>query len=48
MRILNTFGNKFFQSVISFIVPFNITDSLCGTKVFKSKYKKKYMNGRKK
>ena len=41
MRILNTFGNKFFQSVISFIVPFNITDSLCGTKVFKSKYKKK-------
>ena len=41
MRILNTFGNKFFQSVISFIVPFNITDSLCGTKVFKSKYKEK-------
>ena len=45
MRILNTFGNKFFQSVIScfFIVPFNITvfTLLCGTKVFKSKYKEK-------
>ena len=41
------FGNKFFQSIISFIVPFNITDSLCGTKVFKRKYKKKYMIGKK-
>ena len=41
MRKLNTFGNKFFQALISLIVPFNITDSLCGTKVFKSKYKKK-------
>ena len=48
MRILNTFGNKFFQSVISFIVPFNITDSCVEQRFLKASIRKKYMNGRKK
>lgn len=37
MRILNKIGNKFFQFFIGKIINENLTDSLCGTKVFKKK-----------
>lgn len=35
MRFLNKFGNRFFQFFISRIIKEQLTDSLCGTKVFK-------------
>lgn len=35
MRILNNFGNRVFQKFVSFAIKENITDTLCGTKVFK-------------
>ena len=35
MRKINHLGNKFFQSIISFIIKKPLTDTLCGTKVFK-------------
>lgn len=35
MRFLNILGNKFFQFIINLIIAQNISDSLCGTKVFK-------------
>ena len=35
MRLLNNFGNRTFQLLISLIVNLPLTDSLCGTKVFK-------------
>lgn len=35
MRIINNFGNRFFQYIISLIIRMPLTDSLCGTKVFK-------------
>ena len=35
MRILNKFGNRFFQFIISKVINVPLTDSLCGTKVFK-------------
>ena len=35
MRKLNSLGNIFFQSIISLVISTNLTDSLCGTKVFK-------------
>ncbi len=37
MQILNKFGNLFFQSIISNLISIKLTDSLCGTKVFKRK-----------
>lgn len=35
MRFLNFYGNKIFQFIINLIISQNISDSLCGTKVFK-------------
>ena len=35
MRKLNNLGNIFFQFIISLVISNNLTDSLCGTKVFK-------------
>ena len=35
MRLLNNFGNRIFQKFVSFVINENITDTLCGTKVFK-------------
>jgi hypothetical protein len=35
MQKLNKFGNRFFQYLISKLISTNLTDSLCGTKVFK-------------
>ena len=35
MRLLNNFGNRIFQKFVSFVIKENITDTLCGTKVFK-------------
>ena len=35
MRTINTFGNKIFQFLISLVIRQKLTDSLCGTKVFK-------------
>ena len=38
MRFLNKIGNRFFQFFISKIINEPLTDSLCGTKVFKKSY----------
>ena len=38
MRFLNKIGNRFFQYFISKIIKEPLTDSLCGTKVFKKTY----------
>jgi hypothetical protein len=35
MRKFNNFGNLFFQFIISIVINKKLTDSLCGTKVFK-------------
>ena len=35
MRAINTIGNKVFQFLISLVIGQKLTDSLCGTKVFK-------------
>ena len=35
MRKLNNLGNLFFQFIISIVINKKLTDSLCGTKVFK-------------
>lgn len=35
MRLINQIGNKLFQKIIGFIIKKPLTDSLCGTKVFK-------------
>ena len=35
MRRINNIGNIFFQYIISYIINQKLTDSLCGTKVFK-------------
>ena len=35
MRMINNFGNRLFQYIISLIIRIPLTDSLCGTKVFK-------------
>ena len=35
MRYLNKLGNNFFQFFISKVIFYNLSDSLCGTKVFK-------------
>lgn len=38
MRFINKIGNRFFQYFISKIINEPLTDSLCGTKVFKKNY----------
>ena len=38
MRYLNKLGNRFFQFFISRIIKESLTDSLCGTKVFKRSF----------
>ena len=38
MRFFNKIGNKFFQFFISKLINEQLTDSLCGTKVFKKSY----------
>ena len=38
MRFLNNIGNIIFQFLISFVIKQKLTDSLCGTKVFKKSY----------
>ena len=35
MRKLNNIGNLFFQFIISIVISSKLTDSLCGTKIFK-------------
>ena len=37
MRKLNYIGNIFFAKLLSFIISSNVTDTLCGTKCFKTK-----------
>ena len=44
MRALNTLGNKAFQFLISIVIKQKLTDSLCGTKVFKKTNIKKILN----
>ena len=41
MRTINTLGNKIFQFLISLVIKQKLTDSLCGTKVFKKSSVKK-------
>ena len=38
MRLLNVGGNLLFQAMISIVIKQKLTDSLCGTKVFKRNY----------
>jgi hypothetical protein len=38
MRKINFFGNRLFQAVVSFITGEKLSDSLCGTKVFKKDF----------
>lgn len=40
MRLLNVVGNLLFQAMISIVIKQKLTDSLCGTKVFKRSYLK--------
>jgi len=44
MRVINKFGNRSFQLIISKLINVNLSDTLCGTKVFKrdSLYSLKY------
>ena len=35
MRFINNLGNRIFQFIIALIIRLPLTDSLCGTKVFK-------------
>ena len=41
MRKLNNIGNLFFQFIISIVISSKLTDSLCGTKIFKKEMIKK-------
>ena len=47
MRALNTYGNKIFQFLISVVIQQKLTDSLCGTKVFKKNNVIKILNWQK-
>ena len=47
MRKLNSLGNIFFQAIISVVISRNLTDSLCGTKVFKKEMIEKLFNWKK-
>jgi len=40
-------GNIFFQAIISVVISRNLTDSLCGTKVFKKEMIEKLFNWKK-
>jgi len=44
MRTINTLGNKVFQFLISIVIGQKLTDSLCGTKVFKKSNLEKIYN----
>ena len=46
MRTINTLGNKIFQFLISLVIKQKLTDSLCGTKVFKKSSVKKLNTGK--
>ena len=43
MRKLNNIGNLFFQFIISIVISSKLTDSLCGTKIFKKEMIKKIL-----
>ncbi len=43
MRNLNSLGNIFFQAIISLVINSKLSDSLCGTKVFKKSQIKKIL-----
>ena len=47
MRLINNLGNRFFQFIITLIIKLPLTDSLCGTKVFKKASMKKLYLGKK-
>jgi SAM-dependent methyltransferase len=47
MRALNTYGNKIFQFLISLVIQQKLSDSLCGTKVFKKTNVIKILNWQK-
>ncbi len=47
MRYLNKLGNKFFQFIVSLITRSKLSDSLCGTKVFKNTHIEKILLWRK-
>lgn len=47
MRALNTYGNKIFQFLISIVIQQKLSDSLCGTKVFKKTNVIKILNWQK-
>lgn len=47
MRALNTYGNKIFQFLISLVIQQKLSDSLCGTKVFKKSNVIKILNWQK-
>ena len=47
MRFLNRLGNKFFKFAVSAVIRNPLSDSLCGTKVFKRSHVNKLMNWRK-
>ena len=47
MRFLNRLGNKFFKFAVSAVIENPLSDSLCGTKVFKRSHVNKLMNWRK-
>ena len=46
MRYLNKKGNIFFQFLIGLIINKKLTDSLCGTKVFKKEFVDKIFGGK--
>lgn len=47
MRFLNKLGNLFFKFIISIVIKNNLSDALCGTKVFKKSHIEKIISWRK-
>ena len=45
MRFLNRLGNKFFKLAVSVVIRNPLSDSLCGTKVFKRSHVNRIMLG---
>ncbi len=43
MRFFNVIGNKIFQILIAIVISRNLSDSLCGTKVFQKELKEKIL-----
>ena len=43
MRFFNVIGNKIFQFLIAIVISRNLSDSLCGTKVFQKELKEKIL-----